>query len=808
MTYHVLPIGVTILVTYLFSLYLSASGFTARHSHRRFWNWMLLLAFIAAALFGLFLALRITYRWEVDFAETLMHWHVEAGITMAFTAFIHLSWHIGYYLRRARSRGNGVFPDEFHPSTIIPNHGLKPLLMLIGFVSSSSQFIMMRETAILGGGTEATTGLFLWLWLIIAAGGALIGSRSAITSVKRMVWTLLAGTALAPVCFLMMNSIVLSPGQTPSFFQIMMILAVSVAPVTFIAALIFVRLSIIRNESGLSLSGNSFGIETAGSVAAGVVTAMTVTLRIPNYQLYLFILLAASLFAAWFMEYPLRIRLAALAASIPLALLLVLSRPDPLIRGLLLRGVTVEKSSDTPFGNITTGVYGEDRTVFYDHRPLYYSGDVISAEENIHYGLLQRDGYERVLMISGGLRRHLPVLLRHKISDLTYIEMDPGLINAEGAHDTVCGSMTVRVIKQDPVSFLKKEVGTYDAIIQLIPPPSTLSVNRFYTIEYFRLIRNQLSKEGIFLCTPMPWFNYSPESYRKGFSPIYNALTGVFSHVAIIPGSLLYAVASGEPVSSAVAHLAGESEITSSYVNSDYLNDSEIKARTEQILAHINTQAGMNRALRPVTSLFANVLSLERIGMRAGIVVLLSVLIIIPFLFLSRTGFVMFASSAGLSGFGMIIIFMLQMTSGNIYILATVVLTLLMAGLATGAVIGSLPALRSLKVCVLLLTVIFTITGILAPSLAESSTGSVQLFVFIVIGAAGVITGAVYRILTSRGKGPVTGRVYAADLAGSALGYLTVGTLLVPLAGTSNSCFILGGFILISGAVASVTRKM
>ncbi|MCK7533699.1 MAG: hypothetical protein MZV63_23050 [Marinilabiliales bacterium] len=39
-------------------------------------------------------------------------------------------------------------------------------------------------------------------------------------------------------------------------------------------------------------------------------------------------------------------------------------------------------------------------------------------------------------------------------------------------------------------------------------------------------------------------------------------------------------------------------------------------------------------------------------------------------------------------GFGMIMIFILQMTAGNIYILSAVVLTLLMAGLAAGACMG------------------------------------------------------------------------------------------------------------------------
>ena len=807
MTYHVVPIGVTLLVIYLFSLYLSASGFTARHSHRRFWNWVLLTAFLAAALFGLFLALRITYRWEVPWAETLLHWHVEAGIAMAFAAFIHLTWHLGYYVKKSSVRDNGHAPAEAPPAAMMPAGGLRPLLLLTGFVSTASQFLLMREAGILGGGTEVTSGLFLWLWLIIAAGGAMTGKRSSITSVRRMVWTLLAGTALAPLCFLMMNTIILSPGQTPSFLQELFILSVTVAPVTFISSLIFVRMAVLRSIAGKASPGHSFAAETAGSVFAGAVTALTVALRISNYQLYLLILLGASVFAAWFLGYSKKIRIAAMAALFPLGFLLFVFPPDPAVRSLLLRGVKAEKSIDTQFGNITTGTYSGERTVFYDHRPLYFPGDVVSAEENIHYALLQRNSCERVLMISGGLRRHLPELLKYNIRELTYLEMDPGLIEAEGARDTLCGSMQVKVVRDDPVTFLRADGGSWDAVIQLIPPPSTLSVSRFYTAEYFRLVREQLTPEGIFMCTPMPWFNYSPDSFRKGFSPFFNALSAAFSHVTLIPGSLLYAVASGAPVSPAIVQLAGQRGIQGDYVNSDYLNDSEIKARAEQILSHVDRKARMNTALRPVSSLFSNLLSLERMGMRGGIIALLVLLIIIPPAFVQRGGLVMFASSAGLAGFGMIMIFILQMTAGNIYILSAVILTLLMAGLAAGAALGDRLAMEGLKVSVLTLTGIITLTGILAPALVVSAHGAVLAFIFITVPAAGIVTGAIYRNLTSGALGSHTGNIYAADTAGSALGYLTVATLLVPLAGTANACFILALFILLSGIVASVTIK-
>lgn len=805
MTYHVIPIGITVLVFYLYTLYLSSTGFTARQSHRRFWNWVLLAVFTVTGLFGLFMALKITYKWEIPFYDRLMTWHVEAGISMAFVAIVHLARNLSYYFGRGRKSETGSEGDT--PAELIPPERSSLLLLLIGFVSSSSQFILMREAVILGGGTEVSAALFLWVWLIIAASGAIAGSSSGIRNAGRMIWTLLAATALAPVVFIVMNILLLNPGETATLLQTAGILAVSVAPVTFISSLIFIRLSVIRRAAAGLAPGGSFGIETAGSVAAGIFTALTVTLHVPNYKLYILILLLGAGVAVTLPGYRARTVRGVIIAVILLAVTAIVANPDLPARSLLLRGVTAVKSTDTPFGNITTAIYCGEQTVYYDHRPLFYSSDVVSREENIHYALLQRESHQKVMLISGGLRRHLPELVKYDIRELVYLEHDPGVIAAEGVSDTVAGGMTVRVVRNDPITELRESEETYDAVLQLIPPPSTLAVNRFYTVEYFRLVREHLTEEGIFLCTPMPYYNYSPESYRKSFSPLYNALKEVFSHTALIPGSVLYAVASDRPVTPAVSRLSDARSLKNSYVSSDYLDDGEIRMRGEQIILQVDGEAGLNSALRPVSSLFANVLSIEKMGNSGELKTILALLLLIPFLFIRRGGVMMFTSSAALAGFGMIMIFILQITAGNIYILSAIILTLLMAGLAAGAARGHTLSLTRLSVCTVLLGTLYLATGLLSPSLVTAAPRTVITVISILLPVAGFITGAVYRVLTTAGAGETTGSVYASDLAGAALGYLTVATIIVPLAGTAGACYILAALILISGTVASVVIK-
>lgn len=804
--YHAIPIGLTVLVIYLFTLFLSSSGFTGKLSHRRFWNWILLCSFLTAALIGLFMALKITYKWDIPFYDRLLQWHVEIGIALTFTGIIHLTWHLSYYFGKngRKSKENAA---EGRPETPADAGQAGKLLMLTGFASSSTQFILLREAVILGGGTETSAGLFLWIWLVIAAAGAAAGGQQVSTGIMKMMRALIAGIFLAPLLFIAMNVVLLGPGETPSVIKTIAILVISIGPATFLSSLVFVRLSAVRQQAGGFAPGSSFGIETIGSVAAGILTTLALTVHIPNYRLYILILLFSSAMTLILLTDRKWIRTAAWPGLIPLAVAAFVFNPDAAIRSLLLRGVKAEKSIDTPYGNITYGTYGSEKTVFYDHRPFFFSSDIIRNEENIHYALLQRPGFERVMVISGGLVKHFEQLAKHKIGEVIYLEHDPGLISAEGAEDTTAGTMKISVIKSDPFAYFRKNRDRYDAVLQLIPPPSTLSLNRYYTEEYFRRIKEHLSAGGIFMCTPMPYYNYSPQSYRQGFSPVYNALKGTFRNVMLIPGSSLYAIASDSSLSDSISVLASRSGIVNDYVNSDYLDDNETRRRSENILSMVAGQTAINSASRPVSSWFTNVLSLESRGLSGGAIAATIVLVIIPFIFIRKGGAVMFASSAGLSGFGMIMIFILQMTAGNIYMITSLLLALLMAGLAAGAAGRRVSSSRQLIACSLMLTFIYAATGLLSHSLVASAPGIVIPFIFIMLFSAGFLTGRVYRLLTETGGQKTTGTVYASDLAGSATGYLTVSTILVPLAGIGNICYLLAVLILISGIFAVVTIK-
>ncbi|MBE0666501.1 MAG: hypothetical protein IH593_02405, partial [Bacteroidales bacterium] len=734
--------------------------------------------------------------------KDILHLHVEFGIGMTCAALIHLTWHLKYYSGTEAHRAiaeESAKPDEAGKEPLAG----RSLLLLTGFVSSSVQFILLREAVIMGGGTEASAGFFLWIWLLVAAFGAVAGGKGHSSNRRKMMWIMSSAPGISLLLFLVMNTVLVRPGELPSLFRSMIIIAVTIAPSAFISSFVFIRLTALRKKSGGFIPGNSFGIETLGSVAAGILTTMAFLMYIGNYRLYLFVLSATLFFIVMIFYRSKRWHVTAWIFIVTVTALLSLFRPDPFIRGLLMRGVNVTASTDSPFGNIATGSYGGETAIYYDHRPLFFSGDIVREEENIHYPLLQRGEYDRILLISGGLEKHLPQLAKHKINEVIYLENDPAVIAAENASDTLINGMSVVVKKSDPIRFLKKNENVFDAVIQLFPPASTLSLNRYFTKEYFSSVKEHLSTGGVFMCTPVPYFNYSPESLRRSFSPVYNSLREVFRNVIVVPGTLLYVIASDDTLSAGISNLVSECGIENIYVNSDYLDDADIISRGSLILSQADTSAGVNSVMRPVSLWFSNTLSLELRGSGGLVPVALVFSLLIPFLFIRRKGFVMFAASAGVAGYGMITVFLLQAAMGNLYILTALVLSLIMGGLAAGAYVPLFRMKKPLIVVPVLLASLFVITGLASSLLIQAPTALLLLFIFPALIASGFLTGSIYRVITTDLHDELTGRVYASDLAGAALGYIAVSTLAVPLAGIMNASLILGCFILLAVALVS-----
>ena len=95
--YYFLPIAGILFIIYSITLALSRKKKIKLASHRKIWNFILLITFLISGTFGLILAIILSYGIRLDFYSDLLFWHVEMGISMAIISIFHILWHLKYF---------------------------------------------------------------------------------------------------------------------------------------------------------------------------------------------------------------------------------------------------------------------------------------------------------------------------------------------------------------------------------------------------------------------------------------------------------------------------------------------------------------------------------------------------------------------------------------------------------------------------------------------------------------------------------------------------------------------------------------
>lgn len=687
---------------------------------------------------------------------------------------------------------------------------MRVLLFITGFLSSSVQFILLRETSCLSGESENTTAIFLAFWLVISSAGAILAKRINSINIKKLFAVFISAPLLSLALFLLSGRVLLHPGEIMSVSGIVLMLLVTLAPTAVVSTFVFVRISILRSESLRAVPGDSFGIETIGSVIAGILATTSALLFIGTFQFYFLVIVVAALASALVITNKTvskKIFLCVAPAAV-MVLLIILFPPDNIIRNFQLRNVHTTETFDTPYGNITSGFYNGEQTLYYNFHPLYYNNDETQSEEDIHYAMLQSGRHEKVLLISGGLGNHIEEIMKYKPDQVHYYEFDPGLLRIEKRNCNLSYNTKITLGNEDAFRHLTRSSENYDVIIQLTDLPLTLSINRYYSLEYFATVKKNLSQGGVFACAPLSSFNYVSGNYIKALSSIVNALKMSFRNVTVIRGNRLYIIASDSTLRTDICELVHEEQISNIYVNCDYLNDADITEKSSTLLSKVDSNVKPNSLIKPVTSWYGNKVLLEKQDDGQNFTIILVLIILVPLVRMRREALIMYSSSAALAGLGIIAIFMLQATFGNAHLLSSIVLSILFSGLATGAAMNN-KLLKKTNILPAGIAVILVMTALFSGLVTEIRSFTILFsFLPLLVFSAGVLAGSYYRAVTSERAAFMTGKIYSADLAGAASGYLVTGTVLIPLTGMILAPIILSGLILLSLTLVWIQPKL
>ncbi|MFQ5952645.1 MAG: hypothetical protein ACE5JK_04475, partial [Candidatus Omnitrophota bacterium] len=522
----------------------------------------------------------------------------------------------------------------------------------------------------------------------------------------------------------------------------------------------------------------------------------------------------------------------------------------------LWTGFDVLESRDSVYGNIAVTQRGGQRSFYDNGLHLYTVPDLLSAEEAVHFALLENNRPEKVLLIGGGVGGLLREILKYPVRRVDYVELDPAIIEMareylSGEDSSFLDSPKVNIINEDGRFYTKRAKDSYDCVIINLGDPYTAQLNRFYTIDFFKEVSRILNEGGVVSFGLTSSENYIGEELRDYLRSIYLSAKEVFPDVIILPGDTAYFIASNKAGmltsdSKVLMDRMKERGVEAKYVREYYLLSKLSEERVDYAKRTIEEDIPVisNRDFSPIsyyyatvfwgthfdTPVFRRLLRMIVPGKIWLIAVLFCVFISVLCLWnrkrRSKRSVLLAVMTTGFAeiNFQIAVILSFQVIYGFVFYKLGVIITSFMVGLALGGwlVAKHMPRIKDdmalfswtqLSICIypLILPVIFLLFS-RARSDAVVWLGANIVFPFLPI-IAGTIGGIQFPLankiyLEHKGEmGRVAGLTYGVDLLGACLGSLLAAAFLVPVLGVFQTCFLVALINVIVLALLLISYK-
>jgi len=426
---------------------------------------------------------------------------------------------------------------------------LELTIAIIGAGGIIAQTVLLRELLVAFMGNELTLGLILGSWMLGEAAGALVVGRIAgyIKEKEALLITLLAVFSVALLActagvrmFRPLLGIALGQGIGTGVILISSFLLL--LPVSFCHGGMF---SLCCSLASVT---KTYVLETLGTLAGGI--ALTWWL-IPEFSHFGILCVTAFISVAACTVYLRSLtRISAKIILYPIVLaclfFFLMVKPASIEQYTLSRQYRQGKVLDyrnSLYGNVVVTQKEGQRVFFYNGVPDVTTPvpDVTFAREFGHLPLLFCDNPKDIMVINAGLGGLVTEILKEPVSRIDYCQQDSSMVRMLWKYPSKLTSMELNdtrlnVIHQDPRVVLRDARHTYDAIYIGSQMPGDLASNRFFTEEFFSLVRSRLKPAGVFaFCLPGSLTYISPLLRDMNYM-IINGLTRNFGRVRIIPG--------------------------------------------------------------------------------------------------------------------------------------------------------------------------------------------------------------------------------------------------------------------------------
>jgi spermidine synthase len=717
----------------------------------------------------------------------------------------------------------------------------------------------------LGNELSIALVLSAWL-IGVAAGSALgsIAQSTSDKAALAPALVQLAAGLLLPTAVVAARSVPLrglASGVAPGISDILLVSLVVLAPICVLIGVQFVLLCRAQPrerptpyEGQLSQVGLVYALEAIGAIAGGLAFHFYVAQRLGTLQTMVLLGAINWLGAAW-LFFSLGKRTAQRAAPIAVlaALGIVFGTVGPTGRQAEMatlqhsprwRSIQLVQAQPSRYGNLVVARHARQVAFYQSGVLLFTSQDQESNEALAHIALLQHPTPRRVLLIGGGASGVAGEILKHRVERLDYVELDPRLLALARRWLPTklvapLAEPRVHIHLGDGRQFVKNTHLRFDVAILALPDPTTASLNRFYTQGFYRELARVMDPDSVLLTTLTSSEAYIGGAMRLATASVHNSLRAVFADTLIVPGERMLLLASNRRGTLStdwrvLASRLRQRNVRCHFVTPYSLREMLLPFRREMALATLRGQRATrpNGDLTPVAYHYQMALWLEQMSPRAARVfdgmrrlslwwflppILPAILwaALSPRRWSRPVAALLGIAAMGAFGLGgeFIALLVFQAARGYLYHQLGILFALFMAGLAGGAIWATSRTRGAEGWAERWLFVALAAAAALAASLSLAALACLRwetlsmplVGIFLVV--AGFVDGSAFPAAVSAyasHSGPVRagGLIYAADLAGSALGALVVATIIVPLIGISGASLALA-LLMLAAAIAS-----
>lgn len=720
-------------------------------------------------------------------------------------------------------------------------------VLVAGFSGITAQVLIIRELLVSFYGNELTLGLILANWVISVAAGALAFGK-LIELIKHKIRFLII--IQAAFSLFLLNSIYFARsfksllgipfGETLGLAHIFFVSLFLIFPIASLSGGLFsLNCGILSDQLKNKAAAVSrvYSLEAIGAIAGGIVLTCIFLPLFNTFQIILLVF-TVTLFVSIFLYRYIKSRLAGLIIfSFTLITVLFYLGLGHINKASLSRQWDKGKLIDyqnSIYGNVAVTEENKQTTFFYNGYPIVVVPypDISFIEEFANYPLLFHDDPKTILILGGGAGGLINETLKHRIFNITYLEIDPLIIKMLGKHpsdltNSELSDKRVKLLNQDSVNFIKTTSSNYDVILIGTSNPSELLTNRLLTKEFFSSAKKRLNKGGILAF----WLPGSPEYLSKELKNINGTILNgsrVFTNVRVIPGDYNIILASD---TEKILNLTPENiekriegrGIKSRLLIPDYLVYKLGESRQRwfrQAMAGATTK--INQDFKPI-SVFESILLWNKkfsplfgkMFKYAGSLNLLKLILLVIFLagivyILTKITRMCLKLSIGYSIFttgffgmmaNLLLTFSFQVIYGYLYYVIGLLLSIFMSGIAFGSIFMMLNLSRirdGLKVYLRLelsMIIYLLLLGRAVLFINENAQTAFPLFL-VLFFISGALTGIQFPLACKiflNGKDSAAntaGTLYFADLSGGWLAGIFGGVVFLPVLGLLNTCYL------------------